>query len=110
MVTQAREAPASIVVVGVGGGGCNAVMRTMKERTVPGVAYVCVNTDVKSLDRVHDAKIIQIGERLTRGQGAGGNPVVGGQAAETDRVALKQALGRPDLIFITAGMGGGTGT
>ncbi|MBF8267138.1 MAG: Cell division protein FtsZ [Dehalococcoidia bacterium] len=110
MSTQAKEAPASIAVVGVGGGGCNAVMRTMQERTVPGVAYICVNTDIKSLDRVHGAKIIQIGERLTRGQGAGGNPVVGSQAAETDRAALKQALGRPDLVFITAGMGGGTGT
>ena len=86
------------------------MVRTMKERIVPGVGYVCINTDVKSLERVHGAKIIQIGERLTRGQGAGGNPEVGGQAAETDRAALKQALGRPDLVFITAGMGGGTGT
>ncbi|MFH1141907.1 MAG: cell division protein FtsZ, partial [Chloroflexota bacterium] len=105
-----QEGPASIAVVGVGGGGCNAVMRIMRERTVPGVKYVCVNTDVKSLNSVHGAAIVQIGEQLTRGMGAGGNPDVGRDAAEKDRVNLHRAIGHPDLIFLTAGMGGGTGT
>ena len=101
--------PASIAVVGVGGGGVNAVVRIM-EHTVPGVNYVCVNTDIKSLGKVQGAKIVQIGSVLTRGQGAGGDAGVGQQAAENDRAALKHAIGSPDLIFITAGMGGGTGT
>ena len=101
--------PASIAVIGVGGGGVNAVVRIM-ERRVPGVNFICVNTDVKSLDKVYGAKVLQIGARITRGQGAGGDPNVGQQAAENDRAALKHALGSPDLIFITAGMGGGTGT
>jgi len=105
-----REAPAAVSVVGVGGGGCNTVMRMIRERTIPGVRYICVNTDVKSLDMVHHAKSIQIGERLTRGLGAGGDPEVGGAAAGQDRMALRSALGHSDLIFVTAGMGGGTGT
>lgn len=108
--TNGREAPASIAVIGVGGGGCNVVMRIMRERTVPGVKYLCVNTDIKSLGMVQNAKSVQIGERLTRGLGAGGDPEVGNQAAETDRANLRAALGHPDLIFVTAGMGGGTGT
>ncbi|MEK7778327.1 MAG: hypothetical protein AAB303_06860, partial [Chloroflexota bacterium] len=74
---NAQEGPASIAVVGVGGGGCNAVMRIMRERTVPGVKYVCVNTDVKSLNSVRGAATVQIGEQMTRGMGAGGNPDVG---------------------------------
>ncbi|MSQ22364.1 MAG: cell division protein FtsZ [Dehalococcoidia bacterium] len=105
-----QEGPASIAVVGVGGGGCNAVMRIMRERTVPGVKYVCVNTDVKSLNSVRGATVVQIGEQVTRGMGAGGNPEVGRDAAEKDRVNLHRAIGHPDLIFLTAGMGGGTGT
>ena len=107
---DASEGPASIAVIGVGGGGCNAVMRIMRERTVPGVKYVCVNTDVKSLNSVKGATIVQIGEQMTRGMGAGGNPEVGRDAAEKDRVNLHRAIGHPDLIFLTAGMGGGTGT
>ena len=101
--------PASIAVIGVGGGGVNAVMRII-ERKVPGVSFVCVNTDIKSLDKVYGAKVLQIGSTLTRGQGAGGDSGVGQRAAEHDRATLKQALGSPDLVFITAGMGGGTGT
>lgn len=100
----------SIAVVGVGGGGCNAVMRIMKERTVPGVRYVCINTDVKSLDKVHGATVVQIGERLTRGGGAGGDPELGMKSAQNEYLSLKNAIGQPDLVFITAGMGGGTGT
>jgi len=109
-----RNTPANIVVVGVGGGGCNAVMRMCRYRPVPGVRFVCVNTDIKSLETVaqqtQEVQIIQIGERITRGLGAGGIPEVGARAADTGRNALRKALGRADLVFLTAGMGGGTGT
>jgi cell division protein FtsZ len=104
------EAPARICVVGVGGGGCNAIVRMLKAKSVPGVRYVGVNTDVKSLGQMRGVDILQIGEALTRGLGAGGVPEVGGQAAETDRKKLKDALKGPDLVFLAAGMGGGTGT
>ena len=102
--------PASIVVVGVGGGGCNAVQRILKEPPVPGVGYVCINTDIKSLQKSAGAKLVQIGSGLTRGIGAGGDPEVGYKAAQSDVEAIKAAIGMPDLIFLTAGMGGGTGT
>jgi cell division protein FtsZ len=106
-----REAPANIAVIGVGGGGCNAVMRMMKERVVPGVKYICVNTDIKSLRQVDGvAAAVHIGEELTHGLGAGGDPLVGGQAAMSSRDELKHALSGADLVFVTAGMGGGTGT
>lgn len=109
-VSSEKEAPAAITVIGVGGGGCNAVIRMMRERVVPGVKYICVNTDIKSLQQAKDATVLQIGERLTHGLGAGGDPEVGGKAAEEDRMTLKRAISRRDLVFITAGMGGGTGT
>jgi cell division protein FtsZ len=111
-VNGVGEAPALITVVGVGGGGCNSVIRMMKEKPVPGVKYVCVNTDIKSLDKAKQAggEIVQIGSRFTHGMGAGGNPDVGNRSAETERMALKRAIGNSDLVFITAGMGGGTGT
>ncbi|MBM3939833.1 MAG: cell division protein FtsZ [SAR202 cluster bacterium] len=107
---QYDAAPAHIAVIGVGGGGCNAVMRMVNERVVPGVTFVCVNTDVKSLAQAKGAPTIQIGSNMTHGMGAGGNPEVGTQAAEADRLELKKALNHADLVFITAGMGGGTGT
>lgn len=106
----ADAVPASIVVVGVGGGGCNAVQRIVKERPVPGVGYVCVNTDIKSLAKAQGTRVVQIGGGLTKGTGAGGDPEVGYKAAQSDADAIKKAIGTPDLIFITAGMGGGTGT
>ncbi|MBI4232869.1 MAG: cell division protein FtsZ [Chloroflexi bacterium] len=107
---RVKDAPAAITVIGVGGGGVNAVKRMMHSRAVPGVKYICVNTDVKSLESVQGAQVIHIGERLTRGLGAGGKPEVGEQAADTGRNALKQAIHRSDLVFLAAGMGGGTGT
>lgn len=108
---QFREVPAIISVVGVGGGGCNAIIRMMQEKPIPGVHYTCVNTDIKSLSRAPDgAKKIYIGERLTHGLGAGGDPGVGAQAMETGREALEKAVSKSDLIFMTVGMGGGTGT
>ncbi len=107
---QFPEAPASIVVIGVGGGGCNAVVRMVEERTVPGVRYVCVNTDIKSLAQAKGIPVLQIGADLTHGLGAGGNPDVGYKAAESDQLQLKHAINNGDLVFIIAGMGGGTGT
>jgi cell division protein FtsZ len=97
--------PAPIKVIGVGGGGCNAVRRMMKKPT-PGVAYIVCNTDIKSLDSCPTEVLsVQIGEHLTRGFGAGGDMRVGEKAAEEGRF-LKDA----ELVFVTAGMGGGTGT
>ena len=105
------EAPATISVIGVGGGGCNAVMRMIKDRTIPGVRYICVNTDVKSLGKAPDGvQLVYIGERLTHGLGAGGNPEVGAQAADTGKEAIEKAIAGSDLVFLTVGMGGGTGT
>ncbi|MDP3065075.1 MAG: cell division protein FtsZ, partial [Chloroflexota bacterium] len=108
-----KGAVASIVVVGVGGAGCNAVQRMLEYRPVPDVRYLCVNTDLtdlKSLARMRGAEVIQIGEGLTHGLGAGGVPDVGSRAAENGKDALATAIGKSDLVFLAAGMGGGTGT
>lgn len=102
--------PAHICVVGVGGGGCNAIMRMLNEKRVPGVRYIGLNTDIKSLQQIQNAEVLQIGESLTRGMGAGGNPEKGAEAAEKTKKAIKQALSGPDLVFLAVGMGGGTGT
>ena len=104
------DAPARIAVIGVGGGGCNAVTRMLEAKPIPGVQYAVVNTDIKSLRTARLAQKIQIGEVLTRGMGAGGNPEVGAQAAEAERDALRKLFDQTDLVFLAAGMGGGTGT
>ncbi|MEE9199281.1 MAG: cell division protein FtsZ [Dehalococcoidia bacterium] len=104
------QAPARIKVVGVGGGGCNCIRR-MSEHSVPGVQFVMVNTDIKSLEPLAlDAQAVQIGQKVTQGWGAGGDPVMGEQAAEESVGLLRHALKDAELVFITAGMGGGTGT
>jgi cell division protein FtsZ len=104
------ESPARIAVIGVGGGGCNSVIRMLKSKPIPGVSYFCVNTDIKSLQLARRATQIQIGQALTRGMGAGGDPEIGGQAADQGRQILKHSLKGVDLVFLAAGMGGGTGT
>ncbi|MEK7281897.1 MAG: hypothetical protein AAB037_06085, partial [Chloroflexota bacterium] len=106
-----RLGVANITVVGVGGGGSNTVTRLMKERPV-GINFVCVNTDMKALEsaRGEGLIVVPIGEALTRGFGAGGNPEVGEQSALAGRAALKQVLSGSDIVFITTGLGGGTGT
>ncbi len=101
---------AHIKVVGVGGGGCNSVRRMMQQWQTPGVEYIAVNTDIKSLELMSNAQHIQIGGHLTRGFGAGGDIKIGELAAEENRVTLQRVIKGADLIFITAGMGGGTGT
>ena len=100
---------AVIKVVGVGGGGTNAVNR-MVEAGVRGVEFIAVNTDHQALLLSDADRTIHIGEDLTRGLGAGANPEVGAQSAEESRDAIREALGEADMVFVTAGEGGGTGT
>lgn len=100
---------AKIKVIGVGGGGGNAVNR-MIASDLTGVEFWSVNTDAQALEGSDAPKLLQIGQKLTRGLGAGGNPAIGQKAAEESRDEIATALEGSDLIFITAGMGGGTGT
>ncbi|MBR0130714.1 MAG: cell division protein FtsZ [Firmicutes bacterium] len=103
------DAQEKIVVVGVGGGGCNAVNR-MIESNLQGVNFVAVNTDKAALNRSKAETKIQIGEKLTLGRGAGGNPEIGQKSAEESLEMIEKFLSGCDMVFITAGMGGGTGT
>jgi len=100
---------AVIKVVGVGGGGGNAV-RHMINNQVDGVDFVCANTDAQALKDVHAKTLLQLGNAVTKGLGAGANPEVGRQAALEDRDEIAEILSGADMVFITAGMGGGTGT
>ena len=101
---------ANIVVVGVGGGGGNAVNR-MIECDIKGVEYIALNTDKQDLDKKSNAELkLQIGQKATGGLGAGGNPEIGLLAAEENQQEIENALRGADMLFITAGMGGGTGT
>lgn len=100
---------AMIKVVGVGGGGSNAVNR-MIESGIHGVEFIAMNTDVQVLDLATAPKKVQLGANLTRGLGAGGNPEIGKSAAEESRNEIRKALEGADMVFVTAGMGGGTGT
>jgi len=100
---------AVIKVIGVGGGGGNAVNR-MIEENVKGVEFITANTDVQALKNSKAETVIQLGPKYTRGLGAGSQPEVGQKAAEESEQALREALDGADMIFITAGMGGGTGT
>jgi len=98
-----------IKVIGVGGGGCNAVNRMVKAK-IPGVDFVGINTDAQALMLCDADTRIRIGDRISRGLGVGGDPDGGRAAAEESRDELKDALKDTDMVFITAGMGGGTGT
>ncbi|PSB05536.1 cell division protein FtsZ [filamentous cyanobacterium Phorm 46] len=100
---------ARIKVIGVGGGGGNAVNRMIASE-ISGVEFWCVNTDSQALVLSNAPKRLQVGQKLTRGLGAGGNPAIGQKAAEESRDEVASALNNADLVFITAGMGGGTGT
>jgi cell division protein FtsZ len=117
---QPQEAPQSereyeaasaarLIVVGVGGAGCN-IVNHMIESGMGGVEFLAVNTDTQALSASRAHRRISIGERLTRGMGTGGDPAVGQQAAQESYEELVKALGGADMVFITAGMGGGTGT
>ncbi len=100
---------AAIRVIGVGGGGCNAVDR-MIESSVQGIDFISINTDHQALARSKAQVTIQIGEKITRGLGCGADPTVGEKAAEESKDEIAQAIRGTDMLFITAGMGGGTGT
>ncbi|EGK11141.1 cell division protein FtsZ [Kingella kingae] len=106
---ETTTGPAVIKVIGVGGGGCNAI-NNMIENPIRGVEYISANTDAQSLHNNQAATKIQLGASLTRGLGAGANPEVGRDAALEDREAISTAISGADMLFITTGMGGGTGT
>lgn len=100
---------AKLKVIGVGGGGGNAV-QNMISSGLQGVQFICANTDMQALSRNNAPVKIQLGEKLTKGLGAGANPAVGREAALESVNAIREAIGDADMVFVTAGMGGGTGT
>jgi Cell division GTPase len=100
---------AQIKVIGCGGGGNNAVNRMIQEG-LKNVEFIAVNTDKQALMMSHASQKIQIGDKLTKGLGAGANPEIGQKAAEESKEEIAQAIKGADMVFITAGMGGGTGT
>src|SRR3990167_7057261 len=101
---------AKIKVVGIGGGGCNALNSMISVSQIQGVDFIGINTDAQALLTSLSQTKIQIGENLTRGLGSGGNPEIGQNAAEESREKIKDLLEGSDMVFLTAGMGGGTGT
>ena len=109
--TLDKEHPTTAVlkVVGVGGGGCNAI-DSMISRGLDGVEYVAINTDAQVLDSNNATHKIQVGSQITRGLGAGADPNIGKKSVEEDREKIAEILTGSDMVFVTAGMGGGTGT
>jgi len=101
---------AKIKVIGVGGGGGNAVSSMVENGAISGVEFIAVNTDAQVLLANKAPTKIQIGEKITKGLGVGGNPEIGAQAAEESLEKLKELMIDTDMVFVTAGMGGGTGT
>src|SRR3989338_10545743 len=101
---------AKIKVLGVGGGGGNALNTMIKSQKIQGVDFVAINTDARALLTCQSDQKIQIGDNLTRGLGSGADPEIGRQATEESREKLKNFLVDTDMVFITSGMGGGTGT
>lgn len=109
MANSNLDRAANIKVVGVGGGGTNAINR-MVEAGIKGVEFIAVNADNQALMMSNADKTVHIGEEITRGLGAGANPEIGCQAAEESRDALREVLAEADMVFVTCGEGGGTGT
>lgn len=101
--------PAKIKVIGLGGGGCNAITRMVREQ-IQGVDFIAINTDAQHLSITEAPTRFQLGEKLTKGLGVGGDHVLGQKAAEESRDKLKEIVLGADMVFITCGMGGGTGT
>lgn len=108
-IDTTKPTNAVLKVVGVGGGGCNA-LESMIRRGLTGVEYVAVNTDSQALQGSNAAHKVHIGTAITRGLGAGADPIVGKKAVEEDREKMAEVLAGSDMVFVTAGMGGGTGT
>ncbi|MHB8578437.1 MAG: cell division protein FtsZ [Ignavibacteriaceae bacterium] len=108
-IDKSRSMSAILKVVGVGGGGCNAI-ESMIKRGLIGVEYIAVNTDAQVLNSSSATHKIQVGTNITRGLGAGADPNVGKKSLEEDREKLAEVLSGSDMVFVTAGMGGGTGT
>ena len=106
---QVYDSGVNIKVIGVGGGGNNAVNR-MISTNIRGVEFIAINTDNQALNTSCAAKKIVIGDKITKGKGAGSNPDVGKRSAEESIESVKEVLAGADMVFITAGMGGGTGT
>ncbi len=104
-----NESPAQIKVLGVGGGGSNAVNR-MIERGIQGVEFIAINTDAQALMLSNAPQRLRIGDKLTKGLGSGGNPEIGEKAGSESGEEIKAALKGADMVFVTCGMGGGTGT
>src|ERR1044071_7733428 len=104
-----NEQPANIKVIGLGGAGGNAVNR-MIEAGLSHVEFIAANTDSQALRRNLAPTRLQMGENISKGLGVGGTPVLGRQAAEESRERIKEVLAGADMVFVTAGMGGGTGT
>ena len=110
-IVEEEDVPAGarIKVIGVGGGGGNAV-NTMIQAGLTGVEFICMNTDAQDLQRSLASRRFQLGSQLTRGLGAGAKPEVGREAAMEDRDRIAELVMGADMVFVTAGMGGGTGT
>lgn len=108
-IIDSHSQNAVIKVIGIGGGGGNAVEH-MLTQNIEGVEFICANTDAQALKNVRAKTVIQLGEEITRGLGAGADPEIGRKSAELDRERIQAALQGADMLFITAGMGGGTGT
>ncbi len=108
-LTESIPHNAVIKVIGVGGGGGNAIEHMMSEN-IEGVEFVCANTDAQALRKSNARTLLQLGEEITKGLGAGADPEIGRKAAEENRDRIREVLEGSDMVFITAGMGGGTGT
>ena len=109
MSQPVSESFARIKVIGVGGGGCNAVNRMIAEG-LQGIEFIAINTDAQALLKSQAQYRVRIGDKATRGLGAGGDPKIGKAAAEESAEDLYEVLKGSDMVFVTAGMGGGTGT
>ncbi|MFP4385310.1 MAG: cell division protein FtsZ, partial [Spirochaetia bacterium] len=109
VMEEKRASVTVIKVIGVGGGGCNAVNR-MISTGLENLEFIAMNTDVQALQSSNATVKLPLGTKLTKGLGAGGVPEVGEKAAQEDKEEIKNAISGADMVFITAGMGGGTGT
>ncbi|MBI2419709.1 MAG: cell division protein FtsZ [Ignavibacteriales bacterium] len=108
-IDRTASSNANLKVIGIGGGGCNA-LESMIKRTMPGVEFIAVNTDLQALEKSSASQKVQVGVKITRGLGAGADPIVGRKSIEEDRDRIAEILRGSDMVFLTAGMGGGTGT